>query len=51
MIYDISMSVRRSDSLLIEQINAALTREKPQIGAILRAYHVPIETQLSPDGA
>jgi mxaJ protein len=51
MIYDISMGVRRSDSALIEQINAALAREKPQIEAILRAYHVPLETQLSPDGA
>jgi len=33
------------------RINAALAREKPQIGAILRTYHVPLESQLSPDGA
>jgi hypothetical protein len=33
------------------RINAALARENPQIGAILSAYHVPLETQLSPDGA
>jgi hypothetical protein len=33
------------------QINAALAREKPQIEAISGAYHVPLETQLSPDGA
>jgi hypothetical protein len=50
-IYDISMGVSGSDSALIEQINAALAREKPQIGTILRAYHVPLETQLSPGGA
>jgi hypothetical protein len=51
MIYDISMGVSQSDSALIEQINAALAREKPQTGTFLRAYHVPLETQLSPGDA
>jgi hypothetical protein len=50
-IYDISMGVHRSDAALIEQINAALAREEPPIGAIVTAYHVSLETLLSPGGA
>jgi mxaJ protein len=50
MVYDISMGVRRNDRALIEQVNAVLERERPAIETILKAYHVPLETQLSPDG-
>jgi mxaJ protein len=51
MIYDISMGVRRNDRALIEQLNDVLERENPAIKAILKAYHVPLETQTSPDDA
>ena len=50
MVYDISMGVRRSDRALVDQVNAVLEREEPAIESILKAYHVPLETQLSPDG-
>jgi hypothetical protein len=42
--------VRRSDRALVDQVNAVLEREEPAIESILKAYHVPLETQLSPDG-
>ena len=51
MVFDISMGVRRDDRALIEQLNAVLERESPAIRVILNAYHVPLETRLSPDGA
>jgi mxaJ protein len=50
MVYDISMGVRRSDGALLQQVNAVLEREQPAIKAILKAYHVPLETLLSPGG-
>jgi mxaJ protein len=50
MVFDISMGVRRNDRALIEQLNAVLERENPAIKVILKAYHVPLEDQTSPDG-
>jgi mxaJ protein len=50
MVYDIAMGVRRNDHALLEQVNSVLEREQPAIEAILKAYHVPLEMHLSPDG-
>jgi mxaJ protein len=50
MVYGIAMGVRRGDGALLEQVNAVLEREQPAIEAILNAYHIPLETQLSADG-
>ncbi|TKB82251.1 MAG: quinoprotein dehydrogenase-associated putative ABC transporter substrate-binding protein [Mesorhizobium sp.] len=48
MIYDISMGVRRGDDTLRSEVNAALTRHRAEIDAILAAYQVP---RLDPVGA
>ncbi|MER8863867.1 substrate-binding domain-containing protein [Mesorhizobium sp. M0751] len=48
MIYDISMGVRRGDDKLRSEVNAALTRHRAEIDAILAAYQVP---RLDPVGA
>jgi len=42
MEFDVSMGVRHGDTALVDQVNAALAREKPRIDAILTAYHVPL---------
>jgi len=41
MAFDISMGVRKEDEALREEIDAALQRLKPEVDAILAAYHVP----------
>jgi mxaJ protein len=41
MVYDISMGVRRDDIDLRRRIDLFLERDKPEIDAVLRAYHVP----------
>src|SRR3954470_15096271 len=41
MIFDISMGVRKEDEALRQEIDAVLERRKPEIDAILAAYHVP----------
>jgi mxaJ protein len=46
MVYDISMGVRRDNLQLRKQIESILSKEKPQIDALLTAYHVP---QIAPD--
>ncbi|MER8730178.1 substrate-binding domain-containing protein [Mesorhizobium sp. M1227] len=48
MIYDISMGVRRGDDTLRNEVNAALTRHRAEIDAILATYQVP---RLDPVGA
>jgi mxaJ protein len=41
MTFDICVGVRRDDPILLAQINAVLTKEKPNIDSILRIYGVP----------
>jgi quinoprotein dehydrogenase-associated probable ABC transporter substrate-binding protein len=41
MVYDISMGVRREDSALRDEVDAALVRNQAEIDAILAAYGVP----------
>jgi len=41
MIWDISMGVRKDDEALRQEIDAALTRRRTDVGAILSAYGVP----------
>jgi mxaJ protein len=41
MIYDISMGVRREDEAFRGEIDAALAKHRPEIDAVLAAYHVP----------
>lgn len=41
MAVDIAMGVRRGNFALREQIDKALEQDKPEIDALLRAYHVP----------
>jgi mxaJ protein len=41
MVYDISMGVRSNDIALRRRIDLFLERDKPEIDALLRAYHVP----------
>jgi mxaJ protein len=41
MTFDISMGVQVRNTELLEQVNAALTRQQPAIDAILRSYGVP----------
>ncbi|MER8404350.1 MULTISPECIES: substrate-binding domain-containing protein [unclassified Mesorhizobium] len=48
MIFDISMGVRRGDDTLRSEVNAALTRRRAEIDAILATYQVP---RLDPVGA
>ncbi|MER8522845.1 substrate-binding domain-containing protein [Mesorhizobium sp. M0644] len=48
MIFDISMGVRRGDDTLRSEVNAALTRHRAEIDAILATYQVP---RLDPVGA
>jgi mxaJ protein len=45
MAFDISMAVRRGDTLLRDRINAALELEKPEVDAILRSYGVPLRAR------
>jgi len=40
--FDQSVGVRRDDAVLLQQVNAALTRAKPKIDAILQADGVPL---------
>jgi mxaJ protein len=41
MVFDANMGVRRDDQTLLDDVNAALARLKPQIDVILASYHVP----------
>lgn len=41
MVFDISMGVRRDDLKLRDQLDAVLERRRPEIAALLAAYHVP----------
>jgi mxaJ protein len=41
MVFDANMGVRKDDQSLLDDVNAALARLKPQIDAILAEYHVP----------
>jgi mxaJ protein len=40
MVFDIAMGVRREDETLRREVAAALRRRKPEIDAVLAAYHV-----------
>lgn len=40
-VFDISMGVRRADSLLARRLDSVITRRRPQIDSILLAYRVP----------
>jgi mxaJ protein len=40
--FSISMGVRRSDGLLLEQVNEAIARHSEQISALLKSYGVPL---------
>jgi hypothetical protein len=42
MAYDIFMGVRKGNLALLEQIDSTLIKEKPAIGGLLNAYHVPL---------
>ncbi|HEU0100348.1 MAG TPA: substrate-binding domain-containing protein [Allosphingosinicella sp.] len=42
MVYDVSMGVRKGDSTLKAQLDAALARRRSEIAALLRAYRVPV---------
>jgi len=41
MTYDIAMGVRRNEPQLRERIEHILAVDKPQVDAILQAFHVP----------
>jgi mxaJ protein len=41
MIFDISMAVRNDDETLRQEVDAALTRRRPEVDAILATYGVP----------
>jgi mxaJ protein len=41
MAFDINMGVRKDDRQLLDEVNAALARDKPKIDAILASYGVP----------
>ncbi len=41
MVFDISMGMRRHEPAFEDKINEILEQERPQIDAILAAYHVP----------
>ena len=41
MVFDISVGVRRDDAKLKAELDQALERHRPQIAALLAAYHVP----------
>jgi mxaJ protein len=41
MVFDVNMGVRKDDRELLDQVNSAMARLKPQIDAILAEYHVP----------
>ena len=41
MAYDISMGVRHKEEAFRDEINAVLAKHRPEIDAILAAYHVP----------
>ena len=40
--FDQSVGVRRDDAALLQQVNAALSKAKPRIDAILQADGVPL---------
>jgi mxaJ protein len=42
MAYDISVGVRRDESMLRDRIDVVLGREKSAIGELLREYHIPV---------
>jgi mxaJ protein len=44
MAFDIAMGVRLKNPELRDRVNDVLAREQPAIDAILRAYHVPLES-------
>ncbi|MBS3650291.1 substrate-binding domain-containing protein [Pseudaminobacter sp. 19-2017] len=50
MAYDISMGVRRKDEAFRDEIEAALVKHRPEIDAILAAYHVPRTDPVSTAG-
>jgi mxaJ protein len=39
--FDISVGVRRGEDALAREIEEVLTRKKPEVDALLRAYGVP----------
>jgi mxaJ protein len=41
MVFDISMAVRKEDDALRQEVDAALTRRRTDVDAILAAYGVP----------
>jgi len=41
LIFDISMGVRKEDTNLLSEINAALAKRRPEVDANLAAFHVP----------
>jgi mxaJ protein len=45
MAYDISMGVRRKDKAFRDEIQSVLAKHRPEIDAILAAYHVPPSTR------
>ncbi len=48
-VFDISMGVRRADSLLARRIDSVITRRRPQIDSILKGYGVPrVDTPEAP---
>jgi len=51
MAFDANMGVRRGDRALLEDVNSALAKLKPQIDAILADYGVPRLDQATPQTA
>lgn len=51
MAFDANMGVRRGDRALLEDVNSALAKLKPQIDAILADYGVPRLDQAAPQTA
>jgi mxaJ protein len=49
MAFDIAMGVRKGNSALQQEVDAALVRNKPAIDAILASYHVPVVSTPSAD--
>jgi mxaJ protein len=41
MVFDVSMGVRRRDTALLQEVDAALERNRAAVDAILAEYHVP----------
>jgi mxaJ protein len=42
MVFDISMGVRRDDTAFRRELDQVLDRHRPEIEALLRAYHIPV---------